>query len=536
MARLSPGFAVRSPPARKLSPLRSHRLALLILALHLALGVAYSVVVPLWEAYDEWGHYPYIRYLATARALPPRGGPIAAENDTASGQPPLYYLLGAAATSWIDTSDWREPPRNRYSSHPTAMGGYNRALHGYDEDFPWRGAVLAVHVARLVSVALSIVTVWFTYLIGRTLFPQRSEIALGAMAICAFWPQFLFIGAAINNDNLVTASAAVLLWFLVRNVVDPGRWRDRLGLVAALGVALAAKDTGLMFLPLVLLGLLASWGQGLRTLRRRQVVTIALAIGGALVAAAAVFVLMHPRYNRARIRVFFDPYYMRKLDWSDLLGAARLMWGTLWASFGWQSVGVADWVYQVVQPVWLAAGAGLVGFFVRRTHDTTGRPVKLALAVLWLAPALVAAGILYRSLFSSYYVTGRYLLSTIAAFSTLLAVGLATLGDLIPYRRLLVSRVVLGLVGAAMLGFAVYAPWAYIAPVYARPAKLPVTVLDHLAHPVRVDFAGAIELAGYELEPAGFRPGDTVKVTLYWRCLREMTANYSLAIKILGRD
>lgn len=299
-ARLSPGFVVRSVLARKLSPLKVHRLALLILALHLALGVAYSVVVPLWEVYDEWGHYPYIRYLATARALPPRGGPIAAENDTASGQPPLYYLLGAAATSWIDTSDWREPLRNRYSSHPTAMGGYNRALHGYDEDFPWRGAVLAVHVARFVSVALSAVTVWFTYLIGCVLFPRRSEVALGAMAICAFWPQFLFIGAAINNDNLVTACAAVLLWFLVRNVANPGRWRDRLGLVAASGVIVAAKAGGLMFLPLVLLGLLASWARELRTLRRRRVAALVLAVGGALVVAAVVFVLMHPRYDLAQ--------------------------------------------------------------------------------------------------------------------------------------------------------------------------------------------------------------------------------------------
>ncbi len=554
-----PGLPFRCHPIstdRKLIRLKAHRLALLILAIHLVLGIAYSVTVPLWEAYDEWGHYPYIRYLATARTLPSKGGPIAPENDTIVSQPPLYYILGAVATSWIDTSDWREPLRNRYSGQPTAMGGRNQVLHGYDEDFPWHGVVLAAHVARFVSIALSAITVWFSYLVVRTLVPSSPEIALGGMAICAFWPQFVYMNGSINNDNLVNACAAVLLWFLVRSIVEPGRWQDRIGLVTSLGVAVMAKAIGLTFLPVVVLGLLASWSPKLHTLRRRQVLSLTVGIVVAIALSAVIFSIVHPQYVHQINGMLTTRLLGRWLsgDWS---GGVSATWVTLWASFG-----VDHRVFSIIQPVLLGASLGLGWYFFR----SAGSRVKLALASLLLAFLVVAMTLMYRALSNSYYFTGRYLLSTIAAFSTLLAVGVAGLGDLLgsllqwaadlssrrersvvqspsgdrdklaegPTRISRPAAALLALVSIGMLAFAVYAPLAYIAPVYARPEKLPASVLDTLQHPLHVDFDHALELAGYDLQPAVFHPGETVKVTLYWHCLQEVSANYSLAIRILG--
>ena len=311
--------------------LRQHRWILLIIALHLMLGTGYSIAVPIWEAYDEWGHYPYVRYIATHRSLPDRNEALAEHNDTVRPQPPLYYMLGAAATFWIDTSDWHPPLENRYSSLPTAMGGYNRALHGYEEDFPWKGWVLAVHVVRLVSVLLSTVTVWLTYLIGRTLSPSRNEIALGSAAICAFWPQFLFIGSVINNDNLVATCGALVMLFMVRSVVGPPRWRVRVGLVLAQACAIASKIVGMAFLPVTLWGLLWSVRPSTGKDRQRQLVWFA---GIFVAAAAALYMLFrfaHPRYYTQFVRYLHPPTSPAALSASDWLSIARLMWGTLWA-------------------------------------------------------------------------------------------------------------------------------------------------------------------------------------------------------------
>ena len=305
--------------------LREQRWLLIIVVFHFVLGTLYSVAVPIWEAYDEWGHYPYVRYIATHGALPSRDLPLVEYNDTVRPQPPLYYMLGAAATFWIDTSDWRAPVENRYSSLPTAMGGYNRALHGYDEDFPWKGWVLAVHVVRLVSVLLSTVTVWLTYLIGSILFPGRHEIALGAAAICAFWPQYLFIGSVINNDNMVATSGALVMLFMVRSVVGPPRWSDRVGLVLAQACAIGAKIVGMAFLPVTLWGLFWSFRPFSDRNRKQQLVWFA---GIVLAAGAVLFVLFqfaHPRYYVNFVRYAHPPTSLTDRGLAEWLNVARLI-------------------------------------------------------------------------------------------------------------------------------------------------------------------------------------------------------------------
>ena len=503
---------------------RKHRLALLIAGSHLVLGIFYSIAVPLWEAYDEWGHYPYVQYIATHRALP-QGDELLDMENSEVWQPPLYYILGAVATFWIDTSDWHFPQQNKYSSLPTAMGGYNRALHGYDEDFPWRGWVLAAHVVRFVSVLLSTITVGVTYWIGRTLFPARREIAWGAMAISAYWPQFLFIGSVINNDNLVGTFAALIMLFMVRGVIGPPRWSDRVGLVLGQVGTIASKIVGLAFLPVTVWGLAWSFGKGLRRAGGRKIILVVAVIALAVALPAGIFLLSHPHYVASLDRFLYPRTPLSEMPLSRWVGVAGLMWGTLWASFGWQSVGIDNWVYDVIQPVWLLALAGLVWFFVRSRE----RAVKWALLGLLGGVVMVVLMTVCRGLFNAYYFTGRYLLSTISAFSILLAVGLGSLGP----RRW--SPYILGAVGIGMAMFAVYAPLAYIIPVYARPTKLPVEAVEHLENPLYVDFGHRIELIGYEMEPTTFHPGETVKVSLYWRCMEEMDENYTLAIKIMGR-
>jgi len=188
-------------------------LAIILLTAHFLLGILYSVVVPIWEAHDEEGHYAYVRYLATHHALPLPGEKITEWHDE-SHQPPLYYLLGALATFWIDTSEGLSLVPNPHTQ--TGQGGVNLFVHSDEEAFPYRGIPLAVHVTRLVSVSISTLVVAVTYLIGRFICPDREEIAIGAMALNAFWPQFLFVGSVVTNDALVPLFSSLVLLFLLR--------------------------------------------------------------------------------------------------------------------------------------------------------------------------------------------------------------------------------------------------------------------------------------------------------------------------------
>ena len=193
---------------------------LLILILFTALGAIYSVVVPPFEASDELWHYPMVQYIADHWALPVQDPANVGPWRQEGSQPPLYYALAAAATFWIDTSDM-EPVRhlNPHVDNGVATpdGNINLVVHRpTQEPFPWRGTALAVHLVRMLSVLMGTAAVYLTYLIVREILPDEPALALGAAAIHAFTPMFVFISGAVNNDNLVVPLSSLALLMLLR--------------------------------------------------------------------------------------------------------------------------------------------------------------------------------------------------------------------------------------------------------------------------------------------------------------------------------
>ena len=138
-----------------------HTLSIWLLVLAFtALASAYSIVTPIFEASDEIWHYPVVQYLAAGRGLPvqtPPDRPGLWKQE--ASQAPLYYMVAALLTSWVDTSDLSATLRpNPHAAIGTVSpdGNINMAAHDpAREAWPWRGAVLAVHLARLLSVACS---------------------------------------------------------------------------------------------------------------------------------------------------------------------------------------------------------------------------------------------------------------------------------------------------------------------------------------------------------------------------------------------
>ena len=138
-------------PARSIA--RSpRRIFVAILAIYLLLAVGYSVALPLGEAPDEADHYAYIVYLGQNRTLPV--GP----EVTQGKHPPLYHAAAAALTAWtgLDFTFLRSNP-DALPLGPDKPPNF--FVHTTLESFPWRGGALALHLARLLSVALGAVTV-----------------------------------------------------------------------------------------------------------------------------------------------------------------------------------------------------------------------------------------------------------------------------------------------------------------------------------------------------------------------------------------
>jgi 4-amino-4-deoxy-L-arabinose transferase-like glycosyltransferase len=62
--------------------------------------------------------------------------------------------------------------------------------------------------------------------------------------------------------------------------------------------------------------------------------------------------------------------------------------------------------------------------------------------------------------------------------------------------------------------------------IQPRPSEYP--------NPLNVNFGGKIALIGYELDRRMAQPGDTIRLTLYWKPLAPMEKNYSVFAQVLG--
>ncbi|MDH7487708.1 MAG: glycosyltransferase family 39 protein [Anaerolineae bacterium] len=549
--------------------MKRHAAIVLILIGFLGLGVTYSLVNPIFESPDEVWHYEYVRYLAEGHGLPVSDLVAEMPWHQEGSQPPLYYLLGAGLTFWIDTSDAEAVIR--YNPHAAvgladAPDNKNMVAHSAPEAFPYRGTVLAAHVVRLLSVLMGVATVACTYLIALTIFPGRRTLAALAAAIVAFNPQFIFISASVNNDNLVTLCSAVALllvciWWqgdrpaclaLPPTLSQGERGRKRcplrlslplaltpaltpilsqgeeravlLGLVA--GLAAISKLSGLLLFPFIALVLaVMAW-------RRRSF--RALMVWG--VQAGLPFLAVAGWWYWRNWRLYDEPLGLTAMfavlpartkgpDLAELLARAEGVFRSAWAVFGWFNVVADPWLYAVYGGLTLAGVLGLGVLFVRRLR----RGDRAGLATLvWpgLWSLIVVAGLVGWS--QKRYPQGRLLFPAISAASVLLAAGLIQGVGRLPDRW---QRAGTGVLVGALFVLAVWAPFRYIVPAYAPPPLL--AELPSRALPRAADFGGQVRLLGYELREENVRPGEALHVTLYWEALAAMDRDYSVFIHLV---
>lgn len=366
-------------------------------AVGLVTALAWSFVVPPFEAPDEPQHFAYAEYLArTGQA--PKGG-----RNAATFSPREAAALQATRFDSLHFNVRGRPPwtagderalravLDRPASS-TAGGGDSTAINNPPlyyalEAIPYYlaasgNALDQLALMRVLSAVLAAITVAFTFLFLRECFPRLAWAApVGALAV-ALQPMFGFLGGSVNNDNALFAASAALFWLLAR------MWRRGLTprLAAAIGgvagVALLAKLTALGLLPGVALGLLLGALRAGAGVRRRVLRELAIA-GAAFLAPVALYVLVS-RYAWDRslfataaapahappvsVRGFLSyvwQFYLPRLPFQQRYFGDFPLW-RIWIEgfvgrFGWQDTELPQWVYTVVGGVLiaLAAAAGV---------------------------------------------------------------------------------------------------------------------------------------------------------------------------------
>ncbi|MDY0020142.1 MAG: glycosyltransferase family 39 protein [Anaerolineae bacterium] len=520
-------------PCRKDPPV-----LLLLLTAFTALVLLHTVTAPLFEAPDEIWHYAYARWLAEGHGLPSMLDDSSGANQEVA-QPPLYYAVSALLSAPFDDSDrhdlsWHNPGFG-YQAPGITADNKNMLIHTEREGWPWQGAVLAIHAARLASLLFGLLAVAAAWGLGWETFQSR-KAALFTAALIAFQPQFVFISSVVSNDSAAAALATAALWSMAR-ILRRGLTLRRTLLAGVLsGLAILAKTSALPLLPLLAVTLLwAGWQQ---KVSRKQLLAALLTYGLAAMVAGGWWYLRN-------VLLYGDPLglssHLNTL-WGrpepvtlwELGPELPLLLKSFWAAYGWGHVFWPDWVYGVLI-------VGNLGFLALGTRElvrgwrkvietsnyTLPQPPILAMAAVW------GLGILAALLYWMQQVEaphGRLLFPALGAWALIMATGMAALQRQ-KRDRLLVRGFLLSMASVAAL-----APGARIVATFAPPRlHTPEQVRQETAS-IDLTYEDEARLISASVNQERLSPGQQLEVRACWEALRPMTTEYTVFVHLLGPE
>lgn len=399
------------------------------------LSAGYALGVPPWNAPDEPAHYNYVKQVATRGELPElRSGDWDAallERLKASRFPPSEPVDSIRYEGW-------QPPLFYLLASP---------LYRASAQLPLLERVGAL---RLLSVALSGVTVVLAFLAVRAVFRDDLPLQLSVAGFIAFLPMRSAIAGSVSNDALAEMVATLLLLLLIR-ISQSGLKKGYAVLLGlTLGIALLTKMTlyGLVLLSF-LVAALASRGSGRSGEPSRRgfaLRPLGITAGVALLVAGWWFVRNALLYGGMDLfgsirhdQVVIGQPRPEQLDASWLGYFAPTLFKSFWGQFGWMGILIDDRLYLLLGVISGLAALGLL-LFLRRAVFEKGLlspHQRSSLGIMALAAAVVVAQLVVYNL-SFIQAQGRYLYPALLPIAFFLVLGLRELMAPVHARLLLV--------------------------------------------------------------------------------------------------
>ncbi|NLF00675.1 MAG: phospholipid carrier-dependent glycosyltransferase, partial [Anaerolineales bacterium] len=512
---------------RLIGALPAHGL-LLALALYAPLAVAYGLVTPIYEGPDEIGHVLFARDIAEGRGLPVQSAEYAAAHACGqeASQAPLYYALNAGVVRLLGLSLSEVPNRpedNPFSTCGQPEAGHNIAGYRHDlqrESFPYKGeAARAIHMMRLFSALLGMVTVAAVYATTRLAFPGVPRAAFMAAVFVALNPQFAFMGGVVNNDNLVNCLTSLALALTLYGLRRGFTWWYVLALGAVCGLATLAKMGGLMTLAFAGLALLVALWR-----RPARLVAYGALLGSSFAVVAGWWFIRNwtlygdPTGMSAMLAAYGgrDGGWPAHLLLPELVATARSYWGSFACDL--QFPDAVYWGFGLLTVV--AVAGWLPGWkIVSRQHRVTA-----GLLAVWLG-MVVVSWVRWNQI--TYAPLGRLWFQASAASGALVGYGLAQWT-----KR---ARWLPAVLAAAMWIVALTGVVGVVRPAFALPDRHPAhaspapDVLISQAH-----FDDQIRVRGYSLSTRSLELGETLAVDLFLEAMQPIPEDYAMALQLVS--
>ena len=314
-----------------------------ILILFSILTIFVSIIVPPFEAPDEPAHLQYINFLATNLKLPNQYEHFIGEEGH---QPPLYYLLLSFLIKTIDSNNRiniKTIESHYFSikdlSEFIVINGYNKELFNF-------------HVIRIAQIIFAVITIIVLYKLLLLLTEGNTYIANIGTLFAATLPQFIFISAMINNDNLANMLATISIFYIFKIFKKPYELKYYIFFSISIGSYIITKVSYLFLIPpftLLILILLLKHQNKARIIKN-------ILISGILILLISGWWLIYNKHIygdffslQVQIRTLpflldeksiFSPYF---LDGSF----SKILFHSFVGIFGWMNIWTPSWIKNV---------------------------------------------------------------------------------------------------------------------------------------------------------------------------------------------
>ncbi len=387
-------------------------------------GLVRVAVVPIWAHYDEPTHYEYLRYVTIHHRLP-----IPGEPDDAI----LHEIADTVDGAQIGGCESAPPgiplcvsPAHQFDEMPGyyALQALFQALIN-PASVPGR-----VVLARLISVALAVLTARLAYASVRQAFPQDMLLALSTALMMGIIPGYVDLMSALSNDVGAVAAFTFLIFALTAAIREEGHIRTLPAVGLAAAACVLAKSSAWIGLGVAALGLLiAYWPRLNRPLR------IALGVSGAIVPIGAfrwhpgVGPLLREGIDRLlpagganwRLASWYDP-----ANWPHYFAGIRWQFVTFWAAFGNGETGLPRAGIAILAVISLFAAIGLIIALTQALRPGTQPGYRQRILIVYVLAVLAALGMSLARIDppGGYMPTARHFYVAIAPAVTLFLIGL----------------------------------------------------------------------------------------------------------------
>jgi hypothetical protein len=318
-----------------------------------ALWNAYN---PPFESPDEQNHVEYVHYLATHKHMPK----VEAVGFHEYHQPPLYYVLLAPVYDlFIGTNDLTQG-----LTHNWVKGQNKEWKHIEHHDGTWKHYNRAYEMKRtplftlrLFSSLITIGTLIIAYLMTSIFFNKGSLLKYAIVFFIGLIPQFSFISNAVNNDNLAVFVSTLTIFVMLLAIRDD-KYTLPLGIL--LGIGYYAKATDYFLVPFIFLCVLMFSKLDLKA----KVVKLSVIFAVLLLMIAPYSIYLYVTYGdpfgRNMLAIafrYFKSYPAVTL--ATVNSTIGHIFDSFWAWFGWLSVRLPGWFYNLVTLFVLFAIIGL---------------------------------------------------------------------------------------------------------------------------------------------------------------------------------